>query len=306
MNKQQLKAYGAMFGVAIGDALGATLEFMSRNEIIQKYGRLKDIIGGGFWKLLPGEVTDDTNMTIAVAQGIIGNPGDPLEKIAEFFVEWFKTEPKDIGNICRIVLAEGAKGVTKEVEWLKIAQNAHIKSGGRSAGNGSLMRTMPVVIAYLNDKEKMIDIACRQSALTHFDMKAGQCVSIYCQLVRELINGGDLKAKIIETVRETPVDITINLLPEQIDNSGYVVSTLEAALNCAYQTESFEEALIMAVNLGGDADTIGAVTGGIVGSYYGLDQIPERWLNELTVRDCIYELTQELLSISETRQLYRK
>lgn len=292
------KAKGAMIGVAVGDALGASAEFMTRNEILHTYGILKEMVGQGHWKLLPGEVTDDTHMTIAVAKGIITNFENPIEDMIQFFIEWAKTEPKDIGNICRIVLREGIKkGIKHENEWLKIVEDAHNLSGKRSAGNGSLMRTMPVIIAYLANKEKMIDIALRQSALTHYDEIAGECVAIYCNLIRNIIQGGNLKTCIKEVADKSPIELNINLFAEQINTTGYVIHTLEAALNCAYQTDSLEDALVMAVNLGGDTDTIGAVTGGIVGANYGLEAIPIRWMSKLKVKEEIWDLTDKLLNL---------
>ena len=97
---------GGLFGVACGDALGGTLELMSKYEIEREYGYLKDIIGGGCWNLQPGEVTDDTLMTIAVAEGILHNPENPIEYIGKYFIKWYDSNPKDIGNIIRIALGE--------------------------------------------------------------------------------------------------------------------------------------------------------------------------------------------------------
>ncbi len=293
------KAKGALAGIAIGDALGATLEFMTRDEILHKYGIHKEIIGGGYWQLAPGEVTDDTDMTIAVAKGIIAKPNNPLDQIAHYFTEWVNTEPKDIGNICRLVLTEGIKrGIKKEEDWLEIAEYAHKLSGGRSGGNGSLMRTIPVVLAYFSDKEKMFEIAYRQSALTHYDHLVGKCVISYCDIVRDILLGGNIKDVILKNIKNSPFKLDINLALGHINTSGYVAHTLEAALNCAYQTESFEQALLMAVNLGGDTDTIGAVTGGIAGASYGLENIPLRWLDKLIIKNEILFLADQLLSIN--------
>jgi ADP-ribosyl-[dinitrogen reductase] hydrolase len=305
MKQLKAKGIGSLLGVAIGDALGATVEFMTPKEIQEKYGVFKDIIGQGYWQLSPGEVTDDTDMTMALAKGIIAEPQAPIEAIARFFADWARTKPKDIGNICRLALSEGMKrAAASETEWLETAKYAHDQSGGRSGGNGSLMRTIPVVLAYWQDPAKMLQIASRQSALTHYDPVAGQCVMFYCDLVRTILQGKDLKTAIEEASGEKNREIFLNkdlllkidLSPKEIKTTGYVVHTLEAALNCAYQTESFEEALIMAVNLGGDTDTIGAVTGGIAGAYYGMEAIPERWLNTLRVKDEMIHLAEQLFT----------
>jgi ADP-ribosyl-[dinitrogen reductase] hydrolase len=144
----------------------------------------------------------------------------------------------------------------------------------------------------------MFQIAYRQSALTHYDHLVGKCVILYCKIVRDILLGGNLQNVINENVKNSSIRLNPKLAPEKIETSGYVAHTLEAALNCAYQTESFEQALIMAVNLGGDADTIGAVTGGIVGASYGLESIPLRWLDKLIVKNEILFLADKLIATS--------
>ncbi|RNC28758.1 MAG: ADP-ribosyl-[dinitrogen reductase] glycohydrolase [Candidatus Dichloromethanomonas elyunquensis] len=295
------KIAGSLLGVAVGDALGATVEFMTRGEISRQFGIHTEMIGEGYWQLAPGEVTDDTDMTMAVAKGILMDPGNPVRHIARFFADWAATDPKDIGNICRRVLTEGIRrGTDSEAEWLEVAELAHLQSGGRSGGNGSLMRTIPIVLAYYTNRDTMLHMALRQSRLTHYDPAAGECVVLYCDLVGRIINGKSLKPAVQETVREGSEDVPFkcNLLTEQIQTTGYAVHTLEAAINCAYQTDSFEEALTMAVNLGGDADTIGAVTGGIAGAYYGLEQIPSRWLEKLAVKKELLDLAERIYRLN--------
>lgn len=285
---------GALFGLAVGDALGGTVEFMSRTEIAQTHGVLREIIGGGVWNLEAGETTDDTAMAIAVARGILANPDDPLPFIAEEFVAWFRTEPKDVGNIIRTTLTEGIRrGASTEEEWQIAAKIAHDANGGKSAGNGSLMRILPVALAYARrtDREHMRSIARRQSVLTHFDPLAGECCAYYCDLIRELLLGKPLHQVLESGVSHAPLPINLRSPKEKLKVSGFVGDTLETALACAYQTSSFEDALIMAVNLGGDADTIGAVAGGIVGAAYGFSHIPKRWLGKLKQRQELHRLS---------------
>jgi ADP-ribosyl-[dinitrogen reductase] hydrolase len=111
---------GGLYGVAVGDALGGTTEFMSTREIEAKYGYLTEIIGGGVWRLKPGEVTDDTMMTLCVAEGILENPGEPVEAIGRFFMKWYHSQPKDIGNIIRHAFEK------YEGDWFEAAFIAHM------------------------------------------------------------------------------------------------------------------------------------------------------------------------------------
>jgi len=298
MRSMQAKVRGSLLGVAVGDALGAALEFLTKEEISQKYGLYTELTGGGYWDCKPGEVTDDTAMTIAVAKGILAEPEDPVEKIAGFFVEWAKTCPKDIGNTCRLVLDQVIKkGTISEKQWLEIAQEAHFLSGKRSAGNGSLMRTVPVALAYAYKRKFMLSLARRVSALTHYDMIAEECTAYYCHLISRLIQGADLKDVLKEDRRQAPWELDLSMPLNKVKTSGFVIHTLEAALVCSYQTSTFEEALITAVNLGGDTDTIGAVTGGLAGAYYGYEAIPERWLNKLHVKDELISLADQLAAL---------
>jgi len=128
--------------------LGATLEFLTKEEVRRKYGQLKEIIGGGWQNLKPGEWTDDTEMMLAVAEGILANPHDPVQYIGEKFLEWFKPNPPDIGNTIRSVLIK----YQELWDWHKAAEAVH-KEGIRTAGNGALMRTLPLAFAYRDPAE---------------------------------------------------------------------------------------------------------------------------------------------------------
>src|SRR3954453_16854772 len=139
------KMKGALFGLAIGDALGGTTEFLTKEEIKNKYGKVGEIMGGGVWKLEKGETTDDTAMTLAVARGIIKNPQNPIEAIGEEFFNWYAQRPKDVGIIISTVLS------TFNGNWFDTAKKAHYQYLNElSAGNGSLMRCLPIALAYSN------------------------------------------------------------------------------------------------------------------------------------------------------------
>lgn len=281
---------GGLFGVACGDALGGALEFMPRDEIKRKYGYVKDIIGGGYWGLIPGEVTDDTMMTIAVAEGILDNPENPIEDIGKHFVKWYDSKPKDIGNIIRIALGE----YKRSSDWMKTAYYAHQATGGMSAGNGSLMRCLPVAL-YYNDIEKMLEITAAQSLLTHYDNKATDACQFYNLLVYHYLYGKSKISTIKEHIEKYPeYKQAFKLSKDELKPSGYVVDTLVCALWCFINTSSFEDAVCEAVNPGGDADTIGAITGGMAGVYYGYNAIPDRWEEKILVRDKLISIVQRI------------
>ena len=281
---------GGLFGVACGDALGGALEFMPRDEIKRKYGYIKDIIGGGYWGLVPGEVTDDTMMTITVAEGILDNPENPIEDIGKHFIKWYDSKPKDIGNIIRIALGE----YKRSSDWMKTAYYAHQATGGMSAGNGSLMRCLPVAI-YYNDIEKMLKITAAQSLLTHYDNKATDACQFYNLLVYHYLDDKSKISTIKEHIGKYPeYKQVFKLSKDELKPSGYVVDTLLCALWCFINTSSFEDAVCEAVNLGGDADTIGAITGGMAGVYYGYNAIPDRWEEKILVRDKLISIAQRI------------
>jgi len=260
---------GALYGFAIGDAMGATTEFMSQAEIKKEYGVVKDIIGGGWLNLNKGEVTDDTQMTICVCKALedtidIENCERQnisfFENCCKYFVEWFDTNPADIGNCCRNVISNCRNYNFKE--WIHFANNPN------SLGNGSLMRSMPLVLA-----KQTIETALVQGRLTH---NLGQCLA------------GELDKISLDLKLKNP--------------TGHVKNTLDNAMYWLFETESFEEAIIGAVNHGGDADTIAAITGSLAGAYYGFYAIPTRWKYDLNteITKVLDHYTQFFLKIHES------
>lgn len=250
------RVLGGLFGVACGDALGGTLEFFTQDEGEKQYGYLKDIIGGGCWELEAGEVTDDTMMTIAVAEGILDDPENPINYIGDRFIDWYLSDPKDVGNIIDVALNE----YKRNKDWTRTAKFAHDYCSGMSAGNGSLMRCIPIAL-YYEDINKMIEITEKQSKLTHWDDKATRACVFYNKLVNKYINGASKIPAIREVIREFPeYKAVFNIRKEELKPSGYVVDTLICSLYSFLNTATFEDAVCEAVNLCGDSDTIGAIT----------------------------------------------
>lgn len=258
-NLKYNKIKGALYGFAIGDAMGATTEFMDKYTINQKFGELKNIVGGGWLRLESGQVTDDTQMTLCVceaieyAQGKVNFEAHMLSRCCHNFVEWYLSNPPDIGCCCRTVISQGQAKLYND--WFNIADDPE------SLGNGSLMRTMPIILAGLSK-----ETAISQGRLTHNNKTCDCAIEIYYQNLEELLYH----------------DTFMNTVAQIYEPTGHVFNTLNNSLYWVQHTDSLEEAIIKAVNHGGDADTIAAITGSLAGAYYGYDKIPQRWVSQLS------------------------
>lgn len=285
------RVMGGLFGVACGDALGGTLEFMTVDEIAGKYGYLRNIIGGGYGNLVPGEVSDDTMMTIAVAEGILDNPADPIEDIGRHFIKWFDSRPRGIGRIVRFALGE----YKRTNDWQKAALYAHRTANGMSAGNGSLMRCLPAAL-YYDDADKMCKVTAAQSLLTHYDKQAADACLFYNLMAYDYMHEKQKTDVINEHIKKYPeYKCVFGMSKEELKPTGYVFDTLVCVLWCFINTASFEEAVCEAANLGGDADTIAAITGGMAGVYYGYDSIPGRWKGKISVKERLISVSKRFV-----------
>lgn len=287
---------GALLGLAVGDAVGTTAEFKARGT----FPPVTDMVGGGPFELAPGQWTDDTSMALCLAASLVEcggfNARDQMNRYRRWVIDGYMSSTGrcfDVGLTVHDALGryedtgEPMAGSTDE----------------RAAGNGSIMRLAPVVLFFHPDNAAAIHHAAESSRTTH---GATECVdacrlmaSILCRALDgaakddallgdastftgapriEAIARGDYRAK----------------APAEIRGTGYVVQSLEAALWCVHTTDSFEAAVLRAVNLGDDADTTAAVAGQIAGGLYGRSGIPSRWLERLAMRDLIEELATKL------------
>lgn len=282
-SKQIDRYEGAMLGVAVGDALGAPLEFMEAEEIKARYGRVTEMIGGGWLSVEPGEVTDDTQMTLAVAEGIIAEEYAERQyrQIGENFLHWYETGPKDVGGTCSAVLSEMRSKTNHNLdEWHNTAYQLEKRTNGRTAGNGALMRTIYPALYW--KAGAAAHHAVKIARMTHYSDNSCVAVQQYTQAVNKIV-WGDMDE---EAARKLVADTFRALIEtgdrgKQIQPSGYSLDSAYWAAKAVIDTESFEEAVGYAVNLGGDADTIGAITGGLAGAIYGATKIPLRWINKL-------------------------
>ncbi len=296
---------GCLVGLAVGDALGGPLEFMSADEIVAQYGGpVSEMVGGGWLHLRPGEVTDDTQMTLCIAESIVEQGAFDMLDIARRFVAWFDSQPKDIGNITRLALADLKRGVP----WQEAGRVAHQQTGGRSAGNGSVMRCAPVALYRWQNRQQLIADSVSSSRVTHWDDMACYGAAALNLIIAELLQGrrGGVVEAAVEGLGTLAPAVTQRLArlgqksQADLKPTGFVLDTLEAAVWCWQCAGDFEEVLVTAVNLGGDADTIGAVCGALAGADFGLAAIPARWLDVLEGRSRLVRLAGELYRLSAT------
>ncbi len=277
---------GGLYGVAVGDALGGTTEFMRTADIRAAHGYLTEIVGGGVWRLEPGEVTDDTMMTLCVAEGILERPEDPMEAIGSRFLAWYSSRPKDVGNTIRCAL-EAFDG-----DWFDAAIRTD-RSLGQSGGNGTLMRCLPIALGYPNlaDMER---VSRMQSRMTHYDARCDEACIIYNRIAARLLTGEDRMEAVRLEVTGTMYEEVMDGKPPACDPTGFVVDTMRLALHYFLVSHEFAEVVQRAANDGGDSDTIGAIAGGLAGIYWGYEGIPARYAESILVREKLDDIAARL------------
>jgi ADP-ribosyl-[dinitrogen reductase] hydrolase len=272
------RSRAVLLGGAVGDALGAPLEFMTAGEIAAKYGRLTEMVGGGWLRLKPGQVTDDTEMTLCIARGIAKRGGWELREIAGEFAVWLKSRPIDIGDTCR-----------RGIRNFMLKGELETPFNQWDAGNGALMRTAPVAIFTLGSDELLQKYSIEQGHLTHNHPFSDAACITYGRMVQLALLGAGKSRLRREADRLVTEYSTFRFTPYPGLATGYVVDTLQTVFHYFFRSRSFEECVVTTVNQGGDADTTGAIAGGLAGAYYGLEEIPRRWLKKLDGH-CLAEL----------------
>ncbi|GGV84983.1 ribosylglycohydrolase [Streptomyces nigrescens] len=277
---------GAVIGSAVGDALGAPFEFGPAGAFSARFpapGAAEEMCGGGGWD--PGEATDDTQMAVMVAESLLERDGLDLPDIFRRFQRWAASGPKDIGLQTEDVLTNGAPWDT--------AAALHFQVSQRAAGNGSLMRAATSAVYFARDGQRAtMDAARRIAALTHGDRAAWEGTALFHELLRVTLEGGDPLTVLPDVLAlvhpdHRPRYATV-LAPDwhpgqATEFNGAVWPCLGSAVWALRTTAGYEEAVRAAIDLGGDTDTVAAVTGGLAGAYYGLDAIPARWTAPLHV-----------------------
>jgi ADP-ribosyl-[dinitrogen reductase] hydrolase len=283
------RARAAFLGVAVGDALGAGLEFMTPREIASQYGTVSEILGGGWLGLKPGKVTDDTEMSLCIARAIDAAGGWSLKEIADSFVLWLRGRPIDVGDTCR-------RGIRNYM--LKGIMEAPVSQW--DAGNGACMRMAPVALYSLVSKDLLRDCSLQQAHLTHnHPLSDAACVNLGRLVHLSLL--GYSKSRLRREVEELLfLHKNFRFEPYRGLSTAYVVDTLQTVFHYFFKTRDFESCLVETVNQGGDADTTGAIAGMLAGAYYGMEDIPRRWLKKLdgNLVDEIVSLSDRLIEFS--------
>lgn len=285
------RAVAAYLGLAIGDALGATVEFMTPAEIRHQYGTHREMRGGGWLRLKPGQVTDDTTMSLALGRAILACDGrvEPLA-CARAFDAWMRAKPVDIGNTVR-----------RNLVGFRHSGDPVAPPSEHDAGNGAAMRVLPVALATLGAPAGAVVAATRaQAHVTHNNEVSDAACDALVAMLHDALNLGSAGTvdHAAALVASQPLFAYAGRRRE--NPSGYVVETLQAVLQAVLGTDSFEDCLVDVVNRGGDADTTGAICGMLAGARYGLDALPRRWLKALdpAVRAACEEQALALLAAS--------
>ncbi|WP_132259674.1 ADP-ribosylglycohydrolase family protein [Paucimonas lemoignei] len=286
---------GAMLGLACGDAVGTTVEFCPRGS----FNPVTDMVGGGPFGLRPGQWTDDTSMALCLAESLLTKGGfDPVDQMVRY-LNWWKWGYLSSTGSCFDI------GMTVRSALAKFEVSRDPYSGAvdpHSAGNGSLMRLAPVILHAHGDMPMLLGLAADSSRTTHGAAEAVECCQLFGEILSRALSGMPKEA-LLDNMHFVPAEPNVRQLmsgeflrkdEDRIRGSGYCMESLEAALWCFYHTDSLEEAVLRAVNLGDDADTTGAIVGQIAGAYYGVEAIPSRWLSTLAMRDDIELMADSL------------
>jgi ADP-ribosylglycohydrolase len=280
------RALGAVVGSAVGDALGAPFEFGPEGAFSGRFpepGHGGEMCGGGGWD--PGEATDDTQMAVLVAESLVECGGLELADVFRRFRQWAAAEPKDIGLQTEAVLSSGDP-------WDSAAA-LHFQVNQRAAGNGALMRAAPSAVHFAaHGREATMAAGRRLAALTHGDRAAWEGTAVFHELVRVALAGDNPLDAVEATLDAVHPDhrgryatvLAPDWHPDQATEfNGAVWPCLGSAVWALRTTTSYETALRAAIDLGGDTDTVAAVTGGLAGAVYGVTAVPERWTTPLHV-----------------------
>ena len=295
-------ARGVLLGLASGDALGRPVEFDSADAIATKHGRLDKMVGHGTWNQPAGTITDDTEQALCIARSLVETGTFDPANIASRFVAWYDSNPFDIGRMTIQSMSRLKHGD----EWDEAGQHVWENSReGQNAGNGSVMRCPPLAIPYATDRGRLAEVSRQSSRITHADPRCTEgCAILNLTIAGLLANSETPLQDALDEVDNAPEELTAALEhivrgeSPNLQTSGYVVHSLQTALHDGLLADTATEAIVTAVNRGGDTDTIGAIAGAVAGARFGASQLPDRWLSAIDETDELNTLADQLVELA--------
>jgi ADP-ribosyl-[dinitrogen reductase] hydrolase len=296
------RARGVLVGLACGDALGAPVEFESRETIAAKYPNgLRDFTSGGWIDVVPGELTDDSRMMLDLAETLVRPGPVDLDHLGQRFVDWMEEGPKDIGNTTRIAIQALQSGT----HWSEAGRYALDQMGSHSAAsNGSVMRCAPVAIRFRDDPDQLRTVSTDTARITHAEPRCTWAAVALNQAIAHALRSGSLDGLVeaaISGIEQPDVIRAVQAAPGKsaadLDGSGYVLNALQIAIWATITQPDFEEAVVSAVMIGKDTDTNAAVTGALAAAVHGYAAIPERWRKTIHQHDRLVSLADQLLAV---------
>jgi ADP-ribosyl-[dinitrogen reductase] hydrolase len=298
------RARGCLLGLAGGDALGRPVEFKSPAVIEREHGTVTEMLANGSHGQPAGTVTDDTDLALCLAESLVATGGFDPEDIADRFVDWLDAGPFDVGGMTRAAIRELRSGTPPDAAGQSVWESRH---EGSNAGNGSVMRCAPYAIAFRQDDAELARISRESSAITHADPRCTYGAAILnCTIAGLLRDESDPLSTALDRVGDdAPAALTSALEPVAngdtavaLRSTGYVVHTLQTALHDALTATCAEQAIVTAVNRGGDADTVGAIAGAVAGARDGATALPDRWTDRIDETARLETLATPLLEIA--------
>jgi|GEM_PF-226239 len=305
LSELQNKIQGAMYGLAVGDAMGAPVEFRPRG----KFEPVTGFRAGGPFKLKAGQWTDDTSMALCLAASLIACNGMDAKDQMDRYLRWVN---EGYMSCAGKALGIGQTVLRSLVRYHDTKDPYQGSTSTKYAGNGCIMRLAPVPIFYHDDAEEAVLSGVDSARTTHASPQALQTTAYFAGLIWGALNGVS-KGELLEPYYTPMNDLSFTDLHEDVATviagdykskthdeltpSGYAPQSLEVALWAFYNSLSFEEGLLLAVNMGGDADTIGAIYGQLAGAYYGVGGIPKSWLQELDGLEYVDDVITKLIPL---------
>jgi ADP-ribosyl-[dinitrogen reductase] hydrolase len=287
---------GSLLGLACGDAIGATVEF----KRFSTFSPPTEMIGGGPFELQPGEWTDDTSMALCLATSLVESKGFDARDQMDRYLKWHETGYMSSNGTCFDI----GRTVYNALRNYKRSREPFSGSTDpKTAGNGCLMRLVPVVLFFYPDRELVLHYCAESTRTTHGAAECLDACRLFGDMLFRALGGADKEAILLvssqemvgsDALKSIALGDYFNKGSSEIHATGYVVQSLEAALWSFWKSDSFEQSILTAINLGHDTDTTAAICGQIAGALYGVSAIPSRWLDRLVMKEKIGELAELL------------